>query len=341
MARRLVLTAAILAFLAGPGAGAASAACGDPGKVTAYDNPAEQDSNAGVRDDQWVAESFKVPGQTLLTKVTLYLQQFNTNTDSITVEIHADDGGEPGPLLGTGRTRTLTNTTFEFVEFDFSSDHLALAPGTTYYVVATSTAPNTDGYGWGNDSSGTYEQGGSHHTNAAHVWTTDSGSYDLLFQVFGQLCTADVVPTTPGPPALASVSGLGASPNVFAAASSGPSATLTKRRPVGTTVSYTLNEAASVKFTVKRRAKGRRVKRGKRKVCVKPTRKNRKKHRCVRYVGVRGSFSLNGAAGKNSFHFTGRLGGRKLRPGRYRLVATPTAAGKTGLPIFTGFRIVR
>jgi hypothetical protein len=46
-------------------------------------------------------------------------------------------------------------------------------------------------------------------------------------------------------------------------------------------------------------------------------------------------------AGKHSFHFTGRLNGKKLKPGRYRLVATPSAGGNKGKPTSTGFRIVR
>jgi hypothetical protein len=244
--------------------------------------------------------------------------------------------------LGTS-TRTLSNTSTEFADFDFSSDRILLAQGTTYWIVASNDQSFMTGYEWEDDNTSPSYADGHAATSANHgsTWSPATDN-DLLFQVWTQTCTADAPPpTTPGPPALASVSGLGASPNVFAAASSGPSATLTKRRPVGTTVSYTLNEAAAVKFTVKRRAKGRRVKRGKRKVCVKPTRKNRKKRRCVRYVGVKGSFTLNGAAGKNSFHFTGRLNGRKLPPGRYRLLATPSAGGKAGLPISTAFRIVR
>ncbi len=48
-----------------------------------------------------------------------------------------------------------------------------------------------------------------------------------------------------------------------------------------------------------------------------------------------------GIAGKNSFRFTGRLNGRKLKPGRYRLLATPTAGGLKGKASSTGFRIVR
>jgi hypothetical protein len=144
------------------------------------------------------------------------------------------------------------------------------------------------------------------------------------------------------PPALAAVSGLAFSNTTFAAESSGPSArTGGKRPPKGTRVSYTLNQAATVRFTVTQRAKGREVKHGKKTVCVKPTKKNRKSKPCTRVVTLKGSFSRNGIAGENSFHFTGRLSGRKLKPGRYRLVATPTAGGKTGKPTSSGFRIVR
>jgi hypothetical protein len=154
--------------------------------------------------------------------------------------------------------------------------------------------------------------------------------------------TPNVTGETNIPPALAAVSGLAFSSTTFAAESSGPSArTVRKRAPRGTRVSYTLNQAATVRFTVTRRAKGRKVKRGKKTVCVKPTRKNRKRKRCTRVVTLKGSFSRNGIAGKNSFHFTGRLRGRKLKPGRYRLVATPTAGGNKGKRTSKGFRIVR
>jgi hypothetical protein len=145
------------------------------------------------------------------------------------------------------------------------------------------------------------------------------------------------------PAVLAAISGFGAHPPTFAAASSGPSVTPTRKkrsRPVGTSVRYTLNEPASVTFTVKRRARGRRVKRGKRRVCVRPTQTNRKKRRCFRYVRVRGSFTRNGVAGQNRFHFTGRLRGRKLRTGRYRLYARPTVGGVKGKAVSTRFRIV-
>jgi hypothetical protein len=143
-------------------------------------------------------------------------------------------------------------------------------------------------------------------------------------------------------PAVAAVSGLAFSTKTFAAESSGPPATnARKKAPRGTKVSFKLNEAANVRFTVTQRLKGRKVKRGKKTVCVKPTHKNRKRKRCTRVATLKGSFTRNGVAGTNSFHFTGRLRGRKLKPGRYRLVATPTAAGKKGKPTSSRFRIVR
>ncbi len=70
-----------------------------------------------------------------------------------------------------------------------------------------------------------------------------------------------------------------------------PSRFVAKR---GTRVSFKLNRRAGVTFHVVR-ASGRAVK---------------------------GSFKRSGSAGRNRFHFSGRLGGKVLRPGRYRVVAT-------------------
>jgi hypothetical protein len=106
----------------------------------------------------------------------------------------------------------------------------------------------------------------------------------------------------------------------------------------GTRVSYSLSEAATMTFRVERTARGRRV--GRR--CVPQTRRNRKRKRCTRYTRVRGSFTHQGRTGGNSFRFSGRLRGRKLRPGRYRLAVVPTdAAGNRGNTVRATFRIVR
>jgi streptogramin lyase len=144
---------------------------------------------------------------------------------------------------------------------------------------------------------------------------------------------------TPPPPVVAgtaAASDLRLTPTSFAAASSGPSA-LNARRRVGARVTFSLTLAASVGFTVHRRASGRRV--GKR--CVAPSKRTRKARACTRFVRVRGSFTRSGHSGTNAFKFRGRVGGRTLRPARYRLTATPSLAGKPGKATRAGFRIVR
>jgi hypothetical protein len=55
-----------------------------------------------------------------------------------------------------------------------------------------------------------------------------------------------------------------------------------------------------------------------------------------------GTLTRKAAAGKNSLKFSGRIGRRKLRVGRYRLIVTARdAAGNTSQPRRLGLRIVR
>jgi hypothetical protein len=139
---------------------------------------------------------------------------------------------------------------------------------------------------------------------------------------------------------LAAVSHERISPNTFAAAPSGSSARAarSRKRSFGAKVTYTLNRAASVRFTVIQLLPGRSSKHS---GCVKPTRKNRTARSCTRPVALGGSFTLVGHAGANSFHFTGRLAGHKLAPGRYQLVATPDNGGRVGGATRANFRIIQ
>ena len=102
-------------------------------------------------------------------------------------------------------------------------------------------------------------------------------------------------------------------------------------------VTYSLNIAAAVRFTVERSTRGRRV--GGR--CLEATRARRDRPSCTRWVRVRGSFSRSRPAGADRFNFTGRMGGRRLSPASYRLVATPTAGAVTGAAASARFRISR
>jgi hypothetical protein len=148
-------------------------------------------------------------------------------------------------------------------------------------------------------------------------------------------------PPTPRPPSPPSPPGPQArdlAPPTLSALRLKPAAFRARGRRAGTRIGYRLSEPASLRFTVERRAIGRRV--GGR--CVKPNRRNRGRRRCSRYVPLPGSFTRAGQAGDNGFRFAGRLRGRALRPGRHRLVGVPTdAARNEGRPSRAGFRILR
>ncbi len=75
--------------------------------------------------------------------------------------------------------------------------------------------------------------------------------------------------------------------------------------------------------------------------CVAPTRRNRRTRKCTLLVTLRGSFTLDSTVGTNTFRFTGRIGGKRLKPGSYKLVATPKANGLTGRPVSVAFRIIK
>jgi CSLREA domain-containing protein len=111
-----------------------------------------------------------------------------------------------------------------------------------------------------------------------------------------------------------------------------------KRPPVGTTFSFTLNEAARVSLSFAQRVGGRKVK-GK---CVAQTKKNRHKHACKRTV-TRGAVSLLAHAGANKAIFQGRIShALKLKPGVYVVVITAkNSTGQRSAPARLSFTVVR
>jgi hypothetical protein len=142
----------------------------------------------------------------------------------------------------------------------------------------------------------------------------------------------------PIPGALARATSLRIVPRAFRAAARGPSARRAgvRRVPIGTTVTYTLNRDATVRFTVRQSRPGRRQ--GTR--CVAQTRRNRTARRCRRIVTLPGAFTVTSRAGPNRIRFSGRLRARKLAPGYYTLRATPRADATNGPPVGTPFRIL-
>jgi hypothetical protein len=105
----------------------------------------------------------------------------------------------------------------------------------------------------------------------------------------------------------------------------------------GTTFVYSLSEAGRVVFTIQRALPGRRVA-GR---CRKPTARNRTRPRCTRFVRF-ASFAQNSTTGANRKRFSGKIGRRSLRPGKYRAVLVARdAAGNRSSARRLAFRVVR
>ena len=135
------------------------------------------------------------------------------------------------------------------------------------------------------------------------------------------------------PPPL-TLSALRITPAAFPAATSGPSDRRTRAR--GGIVSFRLDQTATVDFSVQRVRPGRKVN-GR---CRRVSRGDGQASRCTAWSTVSGTFRVTGKRGVNRFTFTGRVGGRRLDPGHYRLVARARGvAGGVGGPVRTRFTI--
>jgi hypothetical protein len=112
---------------------------------------------------------------------------------------------------------------------------------------------------------------------------------------------------------------------------------VTARAKKGTSFRYTLSEDARVVFTIERSTTGRRV--GSK--CRKQTRSNRKRRRCTLFVRA-GRFAKQSTAGANRHPFSGRIGRKSLKPGKYRATLTATdAAGNRSTPRRLNFKVVK
>lgn len=101
-----------------------------------------------------------------------------------------------------------------------------------------------------------------------------------------------------------------------------------------------LSEPATVRISFERAARGRRSK-GR---CRRATPKLRKAKRCLRYVKIKNAVLIRKglAAGLRKIKFSGRIGRRALKPGRYRAAITATdARGNRSKAARPRFRVVR
>ena len=145
-------------------------------------------------------------------------------------------------------------------------------------------------------------------------------------------CPSPPPPVVKLKPVAGVISALALSPSTFAAALRG--ATISAKKKYGTKISYRDSQAATTTFTVLRPLAGRTQGRS----CKKPSQKNRHGKRCSYYTAL-GSFTHADGAGANSVHFSGRLHGRRLPRGSYRLQAVARDAAGNGPAVFRGFKI--
>ena len=109
------------------------------------------------------------------------------------------------------------------------------------------------------------------------------------------------------------------------------------RAAKGTTFEFKLSEIATVTFKFDRVQSGAR-RRGK---CI-PRFKFRRGRPCTRYLPLAGSLTTAGQFDANRFAFDGRLRGKRLGPGVYRLRAVARDAGENASKTaIAAFRIVR
>ena len=135
--------------------------------------------------------------------------------------------------------------------------------------------------------------------------------------------TAAGAPGTTGP-SLISPLALAAKPTLSAVAQSaskwrrGHQQAKISRAPVGTTFSFNLSKAATVKLAFTQKASGRKV----RGACKAPNPSNASKRKCTRTI-LAGTLSLPGHTGLNKLRFQGLLpNGKSLKLGSYNVALT-------------------
>jgi hypothetical protein len=123
-------------------------------------------------------------------------------------------------------------------------------------------------------------------------------------------------------------------PSVFAVGSRGTVVAAARR---GTTFRYRLSERATLRVAFEERSLGRRS--GRR--CLADSRARRRLPRCIRFVARGALTRRNRPAGAGSLAFSGRVGSRPLKLGRYRTTFTATDPSRNrSVPRRIYFRVV-
>ncbi len=154
--------------------------------------------------------------------------------------------------------------------------------------------------------------------------------------------TFNALPSTP-PPATAAatkptISAVSASNTIFRVGSSSTPLTgqaSAKRHKQGTTFAFRLDQAATVKIAIQKKAPGRRVGRS----CRANSHRLRHKPRCTRTITV-ATLVRSAHAGLNKVPFSGRIRGKALSPGSYQATFTATDSAGASQSKTLSFKIV-
>lgn len=313
-------------------------------------SPVSQGSTKSSTIDLQVADDFVVPAGTLwsVDRVEVSGSGGGTSPNFFHVRFFRNAGSLPEETAAnTALSRPLApGATLTNVAIDLSPP-VSLSAG-HYWLSVQKDELNNGQWNWNNRSLQNGFGAAFRNPNSSDcpTWTprsnhcgTPDGNPDQVFRIKG----TETVPSAGGGAPLTDTTNptfqgkAQASPSTFAVDPKGFAETPVSSVKKGTTFHYSLSEPARVTFTIQRKSKGRRVKRK----CRRATHKNRKKKPCTRYTRV-GSFAAQGTAGANRKSFSGKIGRKSLKPGRYRaLLLAVDAAGNRSKAKPVSFRVVR
>jgi hypothetical protein len=164
--------------------------------------------------------------------------------------------------------------------------------------------------------------GGSRTTNCAGTAGVDIGAYQFECLTLDESVIPPLIPVAPVTftPNAPTTKSRATAPSLSKLALKPAKFEVTGKAKKGTTISFTLSMAASVKLEVlgKKTVKGKKPK----------------------IVTLGSLASIQGRSGANSVRFNGKVKGKPLAPGNYTLRATATGAGGSSVPVKSGFEVL-
>jgi len=142
-----------------------------------------------------IAQSFTCTAHTC-KKIALYLQRVGAS-QTVTLRVETDDPVTPGSPSGTlvhanlTTTATVSNTSPEWIEFDFGATGAALSASTTYWLVITSNATGTTNYLRVYGAASNPYANGTCKVYVGSAWVAATSDFDCLFDLRSVSSLAD------------------------------------------------------------------------------------------------------------------------------------------------------